>query len=272
MIVEITDDFDLQRIADSGQCFRVKPFPDGSWRFITGRHLLYMRHLEGPSWHVSCTEEEWQTLWQTYFDLDRSYRSVRSQIPASDSFLKKAADGSAGLRILRQNPWEMIVTFIISQQRTIPSIKSTVERIAEAYGEVLETDREQIHMFPSAGQMARASMDELNSFKLGYRSSYILDAVKKVNSGQLDLAQIAGLDDSQLFDTLKSIRGVGDKVASCIALFAYGRTSLAPVDTWIKKVIDHEYQGKSPFPAYGSTAGIMQQYMFYYARERRGRL
>lgn len=266
MILKITDNFDLQKIADSGQCFRVKAFPDGTYRFITGSHVLYITYLEQNTYEISCSKSEWQSFWHSYFDLGRSYRKLRGQIPDTDSYMKKAAAGGAGLRILRQEPWEMLITFIISQQKTIPSIKSAVEKLAEVYGAPVKTDYETVHLFPSPKQMSPATMEELSQFRLGYRTSYILDAIDKVKSGLIDLDKISAYDDMQLFTALKSVRGVGDKVANCIALFSYGRTSLAPVDTWIKKVIEKEYQGISPFPGYGDTAGIMQQYMFYYAQ------
>lgn len=266
MVIKITDDFDLQKIADSGQCFRVKTFPDGTFRFIMGSHILYITYLRQDSYQISCSEEEWISFWHPYFDLDRSYQDLRSQIPYKDSYMKKAAESGAGLRILRQDPWEMLITFIISQQKTIPAIKGAVEKISESYGDVVKTDYETIHLFPSPKQMSQATGEELNQFKLGYRTSYIQDAIDKVHHGLIDLEAIAAYDDMQLFQALKSVRGVGDKVANCIALFSYGRTSLAPIDTWIKKVIDKEYHGQAPFPGYGDAAGIMQQYMFYYAQ------
>ncbi len=269
MILTITDDFDLQKIADSGQCFRVKAFPEGTYRFIAGSHILYITYREQNTYEISCQEAEWQNFWHSYFDLDRSYLKLRETIPATDIYMKKAAASGAGLRILRQEPWEMLITFIISQQKTIPSIKSAVEKLADAYGDPVKTDYETLHLFPSPKQMSRVTPEELNQFRLGYRTSYILDATQKVSSGLMDLDKISAYDDMQLFTALKSVRGVGDKVANCIALFSYGRTSLAPIDTWIKKVIEKEYQGASPFPDYGETAGIMQQYMFYYAQTHR---
>ena len=271
MNIKITDDFNLQKIADSGQCFRVKVFSDGMYRFITGENVLYIKQTENGFYEISCSEDQWQDLWHAYFHLDRSYQEIRRKIPDTDSYLKQAADSGLGLRILRQEPWEMMITFIISQQRTIPSIKKAVEGIAQSFGDAVKTDYETVHLFPSPAQMCRITSKDLDQFRLGYRTSYILDAIDKVYGGRLDLDKISVYDDMALFHALKSVRGVGDKVANCIALFSYGRTSLAPVDTWIKKVIDQEYQGQTPFPGYGDVAGIMQQYMFYYAQQHKGR-
>lgn len=269
MLVKITDDFELKKIADSGQCFRVKCFDDGVYRFVTGSNILYIRQLSRNNFDVGCTESEWQKLWFSYFDLSRDYRIIRNQISVDDPYMKNAAAAGAGLRILQQDPWEMLITFIISQQKTIPSIKSAVEKIAERYGESTETAYENVYLFPSAEQMLRVTIDELYHCKLGYRTPYIKDAVDKVISGQLDLNELYSHDDMQLFNALKSVRGIGDKVANCIALFAYGRTSLVPIDTWIKKVIDNIYGGYNPFTDYGDVAGIMQQYIFYYAQQHK---
>ena len=159
----------------------------------------------------------------------------------------------------------MIITFIISQQKTIPSIKSCVEELSQRYGTLLTGEREKIYAFPTAVQLEKATEEELRECKLGYRAPYIVDAAEKISSGSIDLDDLYHRSDKKTFETLKMISGVGDKVSNCICLFAYGRTRLAPVDTWIKKVIDQEYKGKNPFPRYKNAAGIMQQYIFFYA-------
>lgn len=269
MTIKITDDFDLSKIADSGQCFRVKAFEDGTYRFLTGRHILHMRKLSPTLYEVDCSDSLWREVWFPYFDLNRSYRRIRSQIPEDDAYMGHAAKQGAGLRILMQDPWEMLITFIISQQKTIPAIKSCVEQIAKTYGDPVETDFGTVHLFPKAEQMMGAASADLTQLKLGYRTPYIQDAIDKVSSGRLSLERLHSYDDVQLFNALKSVHGVGDKVANCIALFAYNRTSLVPIDTWIKKVIHIIYGGRNPFPDYGNTAGIMQQYLFYYAQHNK---
>lgn len=269
MYIEITDDFSLPKIAESGQCFRAKLLDDGTWRFITGSSILHIRLLSHNRYEIDCTASQWLTVWLPYFDLDRDYSFIRSRIAQTDYYMKNAADTGAGLRILRQDPWEMLITFIISQQKNIPSIKSCVEKIAEKYGDKVETPYGTVHFFPSARQMSYITDEELNQCKLGYRTPYIQDAINKVASGQLDLNTLYSYGDMQLFNALKSVHGVGDKVANCIALFAYSRTSLVPVDTWIRKVIDGVYGGQNPFTKYGSDAGIMQQYIFYYVQHNK---
>ncbi len=291
MFITINDDFNLAKIAASGQCFRVKELEDGSFRFITGNHVLNIKELAASasneaepniavsedkkpvhekviskSFEVDCSREAWDRVWHPYFDLDRSYQQVREQIKVRDKYLLLASHNGLGIRILRQDPWEMLITFIISQQKSIPAIKAAVETLSVKYGTRLELSQETLYSFPTPDQLAAATEEELRECKLGYRAPYLIDAVKQVRSGKLDLSALNSCSDKKLFETLKQVAGVGDKVSNCICLFAYGRTRLAPVDTWIKKVIDQKYKGKNPFPKYKNNAGIMQQYIFYYAQ------
>lgn len=265
MQVTISDDFDLQKIADSGQCFRVRDFGDGMFRFITGDEVLYIRKLSRARYEASCPDEVWRRVWVPYFDLERNYLRIRKTIPASDPYMRSAARGGRGIRVLRQDPWETLVTFIISQRKSIPAIKASVELLARRFGEIITTPYETLYTFPSAAQLEKANDQDLADCKLGYRVSYVKDAVAKVLSGNLDLPALFGLPDTDIFNALKIVRGVGDKVAGCVCLFSYGRTGVAPVDTWIHKIIAREYGGVDPFPAYGEVAGILQQYAFYHA-------
>ena len=266
MVIRISDLFDLRKIADSGQCFRASERPGGAWRFVTGSHVLYIRHVSGAAYEVSCPPAVWERVWRPYFDLDRDYRAVSRSIPAGDAFLRRAAQAGAGIRILRQDPWETLVTFLISQRKSIPAIRSVVELLCTRYGTELHTPFETLHAFPTARQLRDATEADYRACGAGYRAPYLLDAVRQVLSGSLDLRQISLLPDKDLTAALECVRGAGVKVASCVALFAYGRTACAPVDTWIQRVICREYGGRDPFPGYGADAGIMQQYFFYYAR------
>lgn len=274
--VSINDDFDLDKIADSGQCFRVKRLEDGMFRFITGEHILYIKRISGSAdevgavYDISCDENEWQLVWVPYFDMGRSYSDIRAHILKNDIFMTKAATFGRGIRILRQDAWEMLISFIISQRKSIPSIKNSVEMLSAAYGDKIDTPYETIFTFPNVGELQSATEQALKECKLGYRVPYIIDAVAKASSHEIDLAAISSLSDDALIDALKTVKGVGDKVANCISLFAYGRIASAPVDTWIRQVIDSEYGGVNPFPGYGDVAGIMQQYAFFYAQGHRG--
>ena len=277
MIISVNDDFDLNKIMNSGQCFRPTRDPNGTYRFITGRNILYICPSGKDKYEVSCSKAEWDNTWHHYFDLDLDYKRIRKSIPKDDTFLQKCADAGTGIRILNQDRWEMLISFIISQRKSIPAIRSCVEKICLAFGDPLETgttalgklsslpcsQNDRICAFPAPSVLAKASGKDLQSCGTGYRTSYILDAAQKVASGELDLEKIARLPDEELFQALNSVRGVGTKVANCVMLFGYHRINRAPVDTWIIKVINEKYNGVNPFDRYGKYAGIMQQYMFY---------
>ena len=265
MEVYISDLFDLEKIAGSGQCFRVLSHSGGTYRFITGNQVLYIRKSSEERYQVSCNQAVWEGVWRPYFDLGRNYRDISSQIPAEDTFLRQAAQMGAGIRILRQDPWETLLTFIISQRKSIPAIRAVVEMLSERYGGAVRTPYESLHTFPTAAQLRDVCEEDYRACKAGYRAPYLCDAVQKLLSGRMNLEKAAALSDSGLIAALEEVRGVGIKVANCVALFAYGRASCAPVDTWIRRIIQREYNGRDPFGRYGAAAGIMQQYFFYYA-------
>lgn len=178
----------------------------------------------------------------------------------------------AGIRILRQDAWEMLVTFIISQRKNIPAIQACVETLCTRYGApLLQPGGNVLYAFPTAQALAAAGEQALRDCALGYRAPYVLAAAQAVAAGALDLAALETLPDARLLEALMQQHGVGIKVANCVALFAYGRMECAPVDVWIQRVIDQHYAGQNPFPAYGN-AGILQQWMFYFARSEKERV
>lgn len=266
--VEIQDDFDLQKTISCGQCFRAKALGEGLFCFVTGEHVLYIRRTGNRRFMVSCTEDEWQGIWTRYFDLDRSYRGIYDREKEKHEFVRKAMDCGRGIRILRQDPWEMLVTFILSQRKSIPAISRAVETLAEKYGHPLRTDRETLYTFPTPKEMSPATVEELRACGMGYRAPYIYDAVRQVVSGSLNLDALAEYDDAALFQALQRVSGVGKKVANCVCLFGYGRMARVPVDVWISRAVDEECCGEDPFPLFGGNAGIIQQYVFYYMKNR----
>lgn len=262
----IHDDFDLGKIASCGQCFRAKAFDDGRYRFITGDHVLYIENTEEHVFSVSCGEEEWGAIWAPYFDISRDYRRLREEEYKKHEFVQRAMDCGCGIRILRQDPWEMLLTFIISQRKSIPAIAKSVEALSEKFGHLIETEYERIYSFPTPKELRDATEEELGSCGLGYRIPYVSDAVRRVTSGELDLEAIAAYGDEELFWELQSVYGVGKKVADCVCLFGYGRVARAPIDVWISRAIREECHGENPFPMFETDAGIIQQYIFYYEK------
>jgi len=274
LIVTINDDFNLYKIAYSGQCFRVYADEDDTYHFITGNHLLRIKQesrepgQDGTAFNVSCSPEEWSLVWENYFDLSTRYSDIRKKIHSDDKFLNNAAEIGKGIRILKQDYFEMLISFIISQRKSIPAIKSSVEKLCRLYGTPLteydeKDDTTVRYSFPTPDKLSQATDTELAGCGLGYRVPYIKAAAERVNTGALNLDKLSELSDEALMETLKSLYGVGEKVANCVALFGYHRVGRAPIDTWINKVIDSEYGGNDPFGQYPDTAGIMQQYMFY---------
>ena len=268
MRVEIQDDFDLRKIVESGQCFRACQVGDGTYRFVTGNNVLYMRETEKGTFSVSCGFDEWKRIWIKYFDMDRNYRRIYEKEYGKHPVVDRAMDAGRGLRILWQDPWEILISTIISQRKSIPAIQKAVETIAKKYGSVKKTEYEELSLFPSATDLLGVAEDDMRKCGVGYRAPYILDAISKVSNGEVNLRNISQLPDVELLQCLKSIRGVGEKVANCVALFSYGRTACVPVDVWISRAIDDDCNGKSPFDLYGDNAGIIQQYIFYYKQSR----
>lgn len=264
--IQIEDDFDLDKILDSGQCFRPCRVQSGEYRFITGSQLLYLRPLGEGEYQAKCAPGEWERTWRPYFDLERSYGSLRRRWAGQAGFAQQALDYGQGIRVLQQDPWEMLITFILSQRKSIPAIRTGVELLAERFGQVVDTGTERVSLFPSPAQLAAAAESDLRDCGLGYRTRYIQHAAQAVVSGALDLKSLALLPDETLLAKLMEMDGVGKKVANCVALFGYGRTALAPIDVWIARLIQEDFDGQDPFPQYGAEAGILQQYFFYYKR------
>lgn len=271
MEIRISDDFDLRKIIDSGQCFRPKELEKDLFRFIVGENILHIRGLGENLFEVDCSAEDWEHVWKNYFDLDTDYAGIRRDVEdfaAGKSYKKtliNAANFGKGIRILRQEPFEMLISFIISQRKNIPSIRSSVEKICTKFGRRVGN----IYLFPRVEEITGATIDDLTGLGLAYRKDYIRDALNKVASGVIDLAELENFSDDELVDSLKKIRGVGDKVANCVALFAYHRVDRAPVDVWIKRAIDEDFNGENIFDAFGNNAGILQQYIFYYKRSNK---
>ena len=264
MKVIITDDFDLRKIAISGQCFRVKHLDNDYRRFIYRDEVCYIKALPGEhEYDVICSPDSWDTFWAVYFDLDRDYQEIRESIMTDNAFIQKAVREGAGIRGLRQDPWEMLITFIISQRKNIPSIRKTVEWLSNHAGHEIRTPFETIHAFPTPEELTWFGSKGLSSASLGYRLPYVEDAIARVYSGSLDLSALEKYEDDELVATLMKVHGVGIKVANCVSLFAYGRIARTPVDTWIRRMIAEECGGCDPLPGFGDIAGIVQQYVFY---------
>ena len=257
MIKKVLKNFNLQTIADSGQCFRMEPESADTYQVIAHNRVLRITAGSNGSFAFDTGEEDFKNIWEDYFDLKTDYSGYIRAIPASDEFLTSAAAYGEGIRILRQEPFETLITFII------PAIKKCVEELSLRFGERIAGD---FHAFPTPEALSKASAEELNACHLGYRTEYVRRAAEAVYRGDVDLLELCKLDDPALFDALMRFHGVGKKVANCVMLFAYHRIAAFPVDVWIERVINEKYSGSFPVEKYEGFAGVIQQYMFYYGR------
>ena len=270
MLIHISDDFDLDKIATSGQCFRWYPCSPDTYRIIAGADCLYMTDLGDDRFDFDCTEDIFKNRWQNYFDLQTNYQTIRSQIdPHKDPFLWEASEQEQGIRILRQDPWEMLITFIISQNRNIPAIRRSVELLAEACGEK-KTDSKGLayYAFPTPAALKNLSEKDLSDCKLGYRCKYVHAAAQAVDAGDIDLNRLLPADEDETITALTSLFGVGVKVANCVSLFGLHHMNAFPVDVWMKRILAEQYPQGYPFERYAPYNGLYQQYMFAWYRHK----
>ena len=266
MITIQDPDFNIRKIADSGQCFRLNPNVKGGYTLAAlGRALRLTDMPEGCA--LDCAQSEFDSLWRGYFDLDTDYAAIRASVDPGDAFLRRACEFGRGIRILRQEPWETLVSFIISQQKNIPAIKVCVEALCTRYGERITGSGGTLFAFPTAERLAALEESHFLACSLGYRAKYVLAAARLVASGALDLQAAGSLDDAALREALLAVPGVGEKVANCAMLFGYHRIARFPRDVWINRMEAREYGGAFPLERYPGTAGVLQQYLFYYERE-----
>ena len=273
--------FSIPQICESGQCFRLDAVSEDTYELLAGSRYLKIRIRENLAEAAGrdgnrkansqgetilyCTEEEYDTFWKEYFDLSVSYSDYIGQIDEQDDYLKNAAAFGGGIRILRQDTWEMIITFILSQQNNIPRIKGLIRALSERYGKKCETpEGRAYYAFPCAEELSRAAEEELRELKLGYRSKYICQTARMVAGGEIDLDALKEMEYTEARTELMRLSGIGGKVADCICLFALHQMDAFPVDTHIKKVLELHYPHGFPFEKYRGCAGVMQQYIFYY--------
>ena len=277
MRIKINDDFDLQKIAESGQCFRFNKCADG-YSVAAGDKYVFIRQLSdgrsetadaGSEYELSCSEKEYAGFWKDYFDLETSYSGIRKLIDKKkDPYLYSASEFGKGIRILKQDPWEMLISFIISQRKNIPAIKASVEKVCALAGKKIAVDPEgnAIYSFPTPKELSKISIEQLSACSLGYRDKYVHQAAIDVASGACDLEKYKGLSDEELMEKLLALYGVGVKVANCEILFGYHRLDAFPKDVWINRVLDLRYPEGFMFEKYAPYNGVMQQYLFFYSR------
>ena len=269
---------DLAKVADSGQAFRIKVIDDSHIELVAYGRYLQIAQTGKDMFALSCNEKDFEDIWKTYLDLGRDYGKIVKSINRNDDYLLAAAKFGKGIRILKQDVFETVISYIISQRRSIPSITTSVERISKLCGKKITAPKlsepfvkplqKEYYAFPTPEELNSIPFSELENTGVGYRAPYIVRASEDFASGKLRSKSLSAMSDEDLYKALMSMFGVGTKVANCVMLFAFARTGRFPVDVWIQRIEDKYYNGHFDCTPYPETAGIMQQFMFYYERRK----
>lgn len=267
--------FSPKATLECGQVFRFSKLSDNSYFLLATDKACILSETDGQTL-VTCEESD-EAFFRQYFDLPTDYAAINDEARAFDvPYLSKAADYSKGLRILRQDKTECLLSFIVSQQNNIPRIKGILSRLSESLGEKRAFFGHEYFAFPSLSAFADRNEDFYRALGLGYRAKYIAETSRKVLTEGFDW--LSDKSGKALKKALTSYMGIGNKVADCIALFAFHDTAAFPVDTWIEKLYHEDFGGKETdrekinrffVEKFGKNAGIFQQYLFYYKRENR---
>ncbi|MBE7049562.1 MAG: DNA-3-methyladenine glycosylase 2 family protein [Ruminococcaceae bacterium] len=260
-----------------GQCFRWDEESDGSFTGVAFSKVVNISAGENEIIIKNISLSEFESQWKYYLDLDTDYGLIKKEFE-KDINVKKAMEFGWGIRILNQEFFECLISFIISTQNTIPRIKKIVSRLSEMYGTKLEFEGKEYYAFPTLEQLKDVSKESLSDLKAGYRSDYIVDAVKKILSGEVRIDGINKLSYEQAKNELMKIKGVGPKVADCVLLFSANKKEAFPIDVWVKRTMQSLYLSetstvkeieKFASSHFGKYAGVAQQYLFYYSRENK---
>jgi len=285
VIRENIRDFHLDHIFDCGQAFRWEKQEDGSYTGIAGNHIANIQfepYEQGGTLGrlilTNVTEEEFDSFWHDYLDLSRDYGLIKNTLGA-DPVMKTAIGYGEGIRLLQQEPWETLISFIISQNNHIPRIKKCIESLCTNFGQSAgEYCGREYYSLPAPQVLASLTEEDLAVCRLGYRAKYLIETAKKVCAEGEELLMAAARPETasaEAYEYITGFHGVGPKVANCIMLFALGKYDSFPLDVWMKRVMEEEYGLVSPkemasFAAqnFGEYGGFAQQYLFYYVREK----
>lgn len=289
IVLENVKDFNIKQILECGQCFRWERITNTNYIVVAYRRVIEIIQEGSTVTILNTNINDFNEIWKDYFDLNFNYEEVKIEL-SKDELLKKSVEFGYGIRILNQDPFEILISFIISARNSIPSIMKTIKKISERWGDKIEYKGNIYYAFPTPNQLKDVSLEEIKETGASFRSKYIVDTISKVNAvieaksngtldeelKQFDLDYIKSLPVDECHKALQNFMGVGAKVADCIMLFSMGKHSAFPVDVWIKRAMIHFYLapdvslnkirvfGREKF---GELAGLAQQYLFYYARE-----
>lgn len=267
VLKDCANDFEPRHILECGQCFRFIKEKDQSYTLISKNKVINILKKDSLIYINNTTDEEFSDYWHDYFDFGTDYSDIKNTLLKKDDYMKRAIEFGGGIRLLNQDTWETLVSFIISANNNIPRIAGIIERLSERFGEKITYNNNTYYSFPDAEKIK----GDLSFLRAGYRDKYILDASHKVLSGELSLSELKTQNTDNARKMLKTVMGVGPKVADCILLFGLKRREVFPVDVWVKRSIKELYGKDAPHEFakdnFGDLAGYAQQYLFYYMRE-----
>ena len=275
VIINGIHDFNAVHTFDCGQCFRWEKEEDGSYTGVAHGRVVNVAYDDNSVIINNTTLDDVKNIWINYLDLNRDYSEIKS-IYKNDANLSIAMEFGYGIKILKQEIFECLVSFIISTQNAIPRIKKIVSKLCSMYGSKVEYNGKTYYCFPTPEQLKGVTEKDLEPLKAGYRAAYIVDCINKVVSGEIDLQGTALLDTANARKELLKIKGVGPKVADCVMLFSMGKYEAFPIDVWVKRTMSNLYLDENATAGdiqkyaaenFGKYAGMAQQYLFYYARE-----
>ncbi|MCL1996265.1 MAG: 8-oxoguanine DNA glycosylase [Defluviitaleaceae bacterium] len=275
IIMKDVKSFDIAQTLECGQCFRFYKIDTNLYTIVANKKVLYVKQENTALTLYPCNINEFESFWIRYFDFERDYCEIKKIISEGDKILQEAINFAPGIRILNQEPFECLISFIISQNNRITMIKKIIENLSRTFGEKIE---DEYHSFPSPEKLNAATIDEMMVCKTGFRAKYIKDACFKITNQNLILDNLFQLEESAAREELLTIHGVGQKVADCVLLFSLQKHGAFPTDVWIKRVMEEFYfQGKPTsvkkihefaLNKWGNYSGFAQQYLFNYAKEK----
>ena len=280
-IIENQESFELKDIFECGQCFRWNENEDGTYTGVINKGVLNVEKQGKKVIFTGVLDGNIEEIVPFYFDLDRNYEEIKAQLSNIDKYLKTSVEYGKGIRILNQDLWETIISFIISANNNIPRIKGIIERISEKYGAEIEWNGKKYYTFPTPEQLSQATVEDLRALGTGFRDVRIYETTQKVLRGEVDLNKISKEDTLTARDELLTLSGVGPKVADCILLFStLKRFDVFPIDVWVRRVMNELYIKnedenkvskkeimKIAEQKFGDLEGLAQQYLFYWKRE-----
>ncbi len=267
-------EFEPKHIFECGQCFRFKKEADESYTIVAKNRIINVSKSGDDIILKNTTDEEVADIWYDYFDLNTDYSKIKKALSVDEHLINSTKFGG-GIRILNQDIWECIISFIISANNNIPRIQGIVERFCERYGDKMSYNGSTYYTFPEVDKLKDIKKEELSFLRAGYRDSYLIDAIEKVYNREVVLEDFINYTTQEAKKELLKIKGIGNKVADCILLFGNRRRETFPVDVWVKRSISelykdeiadlsiHEFAQKK----FSDLAGYAQQYLFYYMRE-----